>query len=107
MMRLISWSCIMTKLTIKRSWEKEKNRNSVEEVDWYSIYKNVSYQKTYTFWHYVVNDEVLSEVVLPEYLSWMTKYQTKNKVTNTISPKKDFRKLNGFGIAYYICYHPN
>ena len=36
----------------------------------------------------------------------MTKYQTKNKVTNTISPKKDFRKLNGFDIAFTFAITP-
>ena len=39
MMRLISWSCIMMKLTNKKPEGKEKNRYSEEEVDWYTICK--------------------------------------------------------------------
>ena len=39
---------------------KEKNRYSEEEVDWYTNLQNMSYQKIYTFWYYVVNGEVPS-----------------------------------------------
>ena len=73
-MRLISWSYIMMKLPEG----KEKNRCSEEEVDWYTNLQNMSYQKIYTFWYYVVNGEVpsassqiieqievIQEVVLP------------------------------------------
>ena len=49
----------MMKLISKKPEEKEENRYSEEEVDWYTICKTCLIRK-YTFWYYVVNDELPS-----------------------------------------------
>ena len=76
-MRLISRRCIMMKLTSKKTWGKRKQH--VFRRSWLIHHlQNMSYQEIYTFWNYVVNDElpstssqiveqieVFQEVVLP------------------------------------------
>ena len=81
----------------------------------------MSYPKIYSLSCYVVNNEVpstssqiveqfqvIQEVVLPGYYSWMTKHQTRNEVTKHNFLQKSLQKKeNGYDVAYYICYHTN
>ena len=69
----------MIKLTGKKSWEKRKEQVFRRGSRLIPDLQNMSYQKIYTFWYYVVNDEVpstsskiveqievIQEVVLPD-----------------------------------------
>ena len=60
MMRLLRWSCIMMKLTSKKSWGKRKEQ-VFRRGSWLIHHlQNMSYQKIYIFWYYVVSDEAPS-----------------------------------------------
>ena len=55
---MISWSCIMMKLTSEEACGKRKE-HVFRRGSWLINYlKNMFYQKIYTFWYYVVNDAV-------------------------------------------------
>ena len=69
MTTLISWSWITMNLLRKTTEEKKKNRYSEEELDWHTMwkyyiltlfFKNISYQKIYTFSYSLANDKVPS-----------------------------------------------
>ena len=101
MMKLISWNCIMIKLASKKSWGKRKEQ-VFRKGSWLIHHlQNMSYQKIYAFWYYVISDkvplsssqivdqiEVIQEVVLPGISTLNDEVPDKKKGEKTqFSPK--------------------
>ena len=59
-LKSISWNWIMMKLMSKKAWGKIKKQVLRRESWLIHHLQNMSHQKIYTFWYYVVNDEVPS-----------------------------------------------
>ena len=59
-LKSISWNWIMMKLMSKKAWGKRKKQVLRRESWLIHHLQNMSHQKIYTFWYYVVNDEVPS-----------------------------------------------
>ena len=104
-MKLISWECITMKLTSKKTWCRRKEQVLRKGSYLIQHVQNMAYQKIYTFWYYVINDEIPStfsqsfnklrlfkKSFYQEYLSWITKQQTRNKETKHNFLRKFSRK---------------